>query len=117
MPGFERLVIPKNRHPRPVHYGAVGKTRRYLAFKLPIAVEAARTLFVRVDLEHSTDRTLLHSRGRVAAALKQAVELQPAAESRSFQVVIDGARARQSQGPLEARFGSAKRGSRARSGM
>ena len=43
----------------------------------------------------------------VTAALKRAVELQPAAEGRSFQVVIDGERTGQSQRLIEARFGSA----------
>ncbi len=117
MSDFEWLGIPKNRHPRPVYYGAVGKTRRYMAFKLPIAFEATRTIFVRVDPGHSTDQGLLNSYGGVTAALKRAVELQPAAEGRSFQVVIDGERTWQSQRLMEARFGSAKRGSRARSGM
>ena len=99
-----------------MYYGAVGKTRRSLAFKLPITVEADSAVFVRVDSGHSTDPGLLHSYGGVTAALKRVVELQPAAESRSFQVVIDGERTRQSQGPMEARFGGAERGSSARSG-
>ena len=63
------------------------------------------------------DMALLNSYGGVTATLKRAVERQPAAEVRSFQVVIDGERIRQSHGPMEARFGSASRGSRARSGM
>jgi len=100
-----------------VYYGAVGKNRRYLAFKPPMAVEADRTVVVRVDSGHLTDQGLLHSYGGVTTALKRAVERQPAAESRSFQGVIDGERTRQSQGPMEARSGSAARGSRARSGM
>ena len=61
MSGFERLGIPKNRHPRQVYYGAVEKTRRYLAFKLPIAVEADCAVFVRVDPGHSTDQGRLNS--------------------------------------------------------
>ena len=44
------------------------------------------------------DTTLLNFYGGVTAALKQVIELQPAAESRSFQVLIDGERTRQSQG-------------------
>ena len=52
----------------------------------------------------------------MTAALKRAVEVQPAAESRSIQVVIDGERTRHSQRLMEARFGCAERGSRARSG-
>ena len=49
------------------------------------------------------------SYGAVTAALKRAVELQPAAEDRSFQVVIDGKRTWQSQRLVEVRFGSASR--------
>ncbi len=116
MSGFERRGIPKNPHPRQVYCGAVGRTRRYLAFKLPIAFEAARTVFVRVDPGHSTDQVLLNFYGGVTAALKRVVELQPAAEGRSFQVVIGGERTWHSQMLREARFGSAKRGSRGRSG-
>ncbi len=85
---------------------AVGKTRRDFALKPPIAGEAARTVFVRVDPGHSTDQGLLNSYGGVTAALKRAVERQPAVEGRSFQVVIDGERTGQSQRLLEARFGS-----------
>ena len=54
---------------------AVGKTLRYFALKPPTAVEADRTVFVRVDPRHSTDQGLLHSYGGVAAALKRVVEL------------------------------------------
>ena len=75
----------------------MGKTRRDFALKPPVAVEANRTVFVRVDPEHSTDQGLLNAHGGVTAALKQAFELQPAAESRSFQAVIDGERTGQSQ--------------------
>ena len=46
---FERHGIPKNWHPRQVYYGAVGKTRRSLAFKLPIAVEDDRVVLIDVD--------------------------------------------------------------------
>ena len=53
------------------------------------------------------DTALLNSHGGVTATLKRAVELQPAAEGRSFQVVIDGERTWQSQRLMEARFGSA----------
>ena len=72
--------------------GAVGKTRRNFALKPPIAVEADRTMFVRVYSGHSTDQGLLNSHGGLAAALKRAIELQPEAEGRSIQVVIDSVR-------------------------
>ena len=36
----------------------MGKTRRDFALKPPIAVEADRTVFVRVDPVHSTDQDL-----------------------------------------------------------
>jgi len=97
--------------------GAVGKTLRDFALKPPLAVDADRTVFVRVDPGHSTDQGLLNSYGRVTAALKQSVERQTTAESYSFQVVIGGERTWQSQRLIEGCFGSAKRGSRARSGM
>jgi hypothetical protein len=95
----------------------VGKTRRDFALKPPIAVEADRTVFALVDPGHSTDQGLLHSYDGVTAALKRAVEGQPAMEDRSFQVVIDGERTGPSQRLVEARFGSASMGSRGRSGM
>ncbi len=63
------------------------------------------------------DTVLLNSYGGVTAALKRAVEGQPAVEGRSFQVVMEGERTCQSQRRMEARFGSASRGSRGRSGM
>ena len=50
-----------------------GKTRRDFALKPPIAVEADRTVFVRVDPERSTDQGLLNAYGGVTAALKRAV--------------------------------------------
>ena len=50
----------------------MGKTRRDLALKPPIAVEADRTVFVRVNPGHSTDQGLLNSHGGVTAALKRA---------------------------------------------
>ena len=78
---------------RRVCRGAAGKTRRGFALKPPIAVEADRTVFALVDPGHSTDQELLNAYGAVTAALKRAVEGQPAAEGRSFQVVIDGERA------------------------
>ena len=55
------LVSHWQRIPRPACRGAVGKTRRDFALKPPIAVEADRTVFVRVDPGHSTDQALLHS--------------------------------------------------------
>ena len=70
----------------------MGKTLRYFALKPPIAVEVDRTVVVRVDPGHSTHQDLLNSYVGVTVALKRAVELQPAAEGRSFQVVIDGER-------------------------
>ena len=85
----------------------MGKTLRYFALKPPIAVEADRTVFVRVDPGHSTDQGLLNAYGGVTAAQKRAVEMQPAAEGRSFQGVIDGERTGQSQRLMEARFGCA----------
>ena len=69
-----------------------GKTLRDFALKLPNAVEADRTVFVRVDPEHSTDQGLLNFYGGATVALKREVERQPAVEGRSFQVVIDGER-------------------------
>ncbi len=86
--------------------GTVGKTRRDFALKPPVAVEAHRTVLVRVDPGHSTDQGLLNSFAGVTAGLKRAVEGQPAVEGRSFQVVIDGERTWQSQRLMEARFGS-----------
>ena len=86
--------------------GAVGKILRDFALKPPIAGEADRTVFVRVDPGHSTDQGLLTSFAGVTAGLKRAVKGQPAVEGRSFQVVIDGERTGQSQGLMEARFGS-----------
>ena len=64
-----------------VHW--LGKTRRHFALKPPIAVEADRIVFALVDPRHSTDQCLLNSYVGVTAALKQPVELQPAAEGRS----------------------------------
>ena len=51
-----------------------------------------------------SDQGLLNAYVGVTAALKRAVEGQPAAEGRSFQVVIDGERAWQSQRLMEADF-------------
>ena len=86
---------------------ALGRTRPYFALKLPIADEADQAVFVRVDPGHSTDQGLLNAYGGVTVAVKRAVEAQPAADSRSVQVVIDGERTGQSQRLMEARFGSA----------
>ena len=55
---FERLGISRRRLPARTYQGAVGKTRRYFALKLPIAVEADRAVFVYVDPGHSTDKAL-----------------------------------------------------------
>ena len=97
--------------------GAERKTRRGFTLKPPIAVEADRTVFALVDPGHSADQGLLNSCVGVTAALKQEVEEQPVAEGRSFQVVIDDERTGHSPRLMEARFGSASRGSRGRSGM
>ncbi len=113
----DTLVFHWLRLPRRVCRGAVGKTRRDFALKPPIAVEAERTVFALVDPGHSTDQGLLNAYGGVTAVLKRAVEGHPAVEDRSFQVVMDGERTGQSQRLMEARFGSASRGSRGRSGM
>ena len=53
------------------------------------------------------DTALLDAYGGVTAARKRAVERQPAAEGRSFQVVTGGERTGHSQRLREARFGSA----------
>ena len=74
-----------------------GRTLRDFALKPTIGVETDRTIFDLFDLEHSTDQGLLNFYGGVAAALKRAVELQPAAEGRSFHVVIGGEPTGQSQ--------------------
>ena len=55
---FKRLGIPRKRLPRRLYQGAVGKTRRYFALKLPIAVEADKAVFVYVDPGHSTGKAL-----------------------------------------------------------
>ena len=72
--------------------GAERKTRRGFTLKPPIAVEADRTAFALVDPDHSTDQGLLNAYGGMTAAPKRAVKVQPVAEGRSFQVVIDGER-------------------------
>ena len=51
---FDALGIPRQRLPRRVYRGAVGKTRRYFALKLPIALEEARAIFVYADPGHAT---------------------------------------------------------------
>ncbi len=114
---LDRFVFHSQRLPRRVCRGAERKTRRGFTLKPPIAVEADRTVFALVDPGHSTDQGLLNSFAGVTAGLKRAVEGQPAVEGRSFQVVIDRERTCQSQRLMEARFGSASRGSRGRSGM
>ena len=53
------------------------------------------------------DTARLNSIGKVTAALMRVVEMQSAAEGRSFQVVIDGERTGQPQRLMEARFGCA----------
>ncbi len=55
---FKRLGFPRKRLPLRVYRGAVGKTRRYFALKLPIAVEADKAVFVYVDPGHSTGKAL-----------------------------------------------------------
>ena len=71
MSGFERLGTPKNWHPRQVYYAAVGKTRRYLACKLPIAGEDDRVVLAGVDPEPVATKGLrswiaAHRRWRIA---------------------------------------------------
>ena len=78
--------------------------RRDFALKLPMAVGVDDAVLVQVDPGLSTDQGVLNSYGGVTAALKRAVELQPAAEGRSFQVVIGGERTGQSQRLMEADF-------------
>ena len=86
----QRFRFHSQRLPRRVCRGAEGKTRHGFTLKSPIAVEADRTVLVRVDPGHSTNQGLLNSFSGVTVGLKLTVEGQPAAEGRSFQVVIDG---------------------------
>ena len=69
--------------------------------------DKAKLLSTLRRLSHVMRTPRLNSYGGLTAALKRAVELQPAAEGRSFQVVIDGESTWQSQRLMEARFGSA----------
>ena len=105
MSSFERRGIPKNRHPRQVYYGAVGKTRRYFAFKPPIAVEADSAVFVYVDPGHATAKSL-----RAWAAAHHWHKIAPS-RSRSMVTVLAGERS------FVTRFGCASRGSRADPGV
>jgi len=68
---FGRDGIPENQRPRQVPYGAVGRTRRYLAFKLQIAVEDGRATLVCVAPEPVVTKGLrswmaAHRRWRIA---------------------------------------------------
>ena len=82
MSGFERLGIPENRHPRQVYYGAVGKTLRHVAFELPIAVEAAKAIFVYVDPGRGTAKGLhswaaAHRRHKIAPSRSRSTVTAP----------------------------------------
>ena len=69
---FQQLGIPRSLLPRRVYRGAAGETRRYFALKLPIALEADRTVFVHVDPGHWTD-TGLRSWGAAHRGLWEAL--------------------------------------------
>ncbi len=60
---FEALGIDRRVLPVRVYRGAAGETRRYFPLKLPVALGAARALFVYADPGHDT-ATGLHSWGR-----------------------------------------------------
>ncbi len=74
------------------------------------------TKWILLAFAQAIQLTRLDSYGGVMDALKRAVCLQPAAKGRSVQVEIDGELTWQSQRLMEARFGCAQMGSRARSG-
>ena len=98
MSGFERLGIPANRHPRQVYYGAVGRTRRYLAFKRPIAVEADSAVFVYVDPGHATAKSLrswaaAHQWHKIAPSRSRSMATAPCTRMvirDSFRVCVKG---------------------------
>ena len=83
---FERLGISRRKLPQRGCRGAVGKTPRYFALKLPIAVEADSEVFVHVDPGHTTDKGLRSwgaAHGRLWAALRQhGRSIQPVAVAR-----------------------------------
>ena len=98
---FRDWAAEETDHPREVAEAA-------LAHKVRNPIEAA---YRRTDLFERRRRLMEDWAGYLAGESRQ-----PAAEGRSFQVVIDGERTWQSQRLLEARFGSVSRGSRGRSG-
>ena len=55
---FEALGIERELLPSRLYRGAAGDTRRYFPFKLPVALEAERALFVYVDPGHDTATAL-----------------------------------------------------------
>ena len=55
---FEPLGIERRHLPLRVYRGAVGETRRHFQFKLPIALETDRTVFVYVDPRYRTATAL-----------------------------------------------------------
>ena len=55
---FELLGIDRNRIPRRIYHGAVGKQTRYFALKLPIACDAKSATFVYIDPGNTTDTEL-----------------------------------------------------------
>ena len=55
---FESLGIDRNRIPKRVYQGAVGRQVRYFAHKLPIAVAAESATFAYVDPGKDTDKEL-----------------------------------------------------------
>ncbi len=55
---FEALGIERRILPSRLYRGAAGDTRRYFPFKLPVALEAERALFVYVDPGHDTSTAL-----------------------------------------------------------
>ena len=55
---FEKLGLPFRLIPRRIYYGVAGNQKRYLALKLPLAVDPEIVTFVYVDSGHQTDREL-----------------------------------------------------------
>ena len=104
---FERLGISRRRLPARTYQGAVGKTRRYFALKLPIAVEADSAVFVYVDPGHSTDKAL-RSWGAAHRGLWEALR----SKGRPVQVVTV---ARKERALAASRNGAAQLGQRFRS--
>ncbi len=55
---FEKLGLPLRLIPRRIYYGVAGKQKRYVALKLPLAVDPEIVTFVYADPGHQTDREL-----------------------------------------------------------